>query len=48
MKNVNLIVGMIGGILTVIWTIVVFVGGLIAGAGITEKFHKNENLKVVK
>ena len=44
MKNVNLIVGMIGGIITVVWTIVVFAVGLFAGAGLTEKVNKNSKV----
>lgn len=50
MKNVNLMVGLIGGIITMIWTLGVFVGGAVAGVAIMEsaKKERNDNLKVVK
>jgi hypothetical protein len=48
MKNVNLIVGMVGGILTMIWTTGVFVGGVFAGVALMKSSNKDQNLKVVK
>lgn len=49
MKNVNLIVGMVGGVITVVWTAAVFVGGFVAGIEMADKTHRKEqNLKVVK
>ena len=48
MKNVNLMVGMVGGIVTMIWTVGVFVGGISAGYALCKSANKNQDLKVVK
>ena len=48
MKNVNLMVGMVGGIITMIWTTGVFVGGMLAGVALMKSLNKDHDLKVVK
>lgn len=50
MKNVNLMAGMVGGIVTMVWTLGVFIGGMFAGVALMESTRKerNANLKVVK
>lgn len=48
MKNVNLMVGLVGGIVTMIWTTGVFVGGVLAGAALMKSSNGRQNLKVVK
>ena len=47
-KNVNLMVGMIGGIVAVIWTIIIFIAGMFAGAKLINSARKEHELKVVK